>query len=166
MLTFRVLASAVAALVILAVPATAQETIPPGNSGADEYTEGVPGPGGEQPTGPNNGGGGGEDSPPLPSSTASALGQAGAGGALVQSVVGQTAPDSQALRDAVSGKGEKDGEAVAAGAADDSSPLDSLAAVGTGADQGLGAGLPALLVGALLAAGAFVLVRRLQSRRP
>lgn len=155
------------AIAALALPAaaSAQETIPPGNSGADEYTEGVPGPGGEQ-----AGGGGGDGSEPsqtLPPSTSDDLSSLGSDGASAANLAQSTAPDSEALRDRLAksnGEGNEAGSAPAAPqpSADDGSVLgDALNSVtATGEDEGLGIWLPILLVSALLIVVATALVRR------
>jgi hypothetical protein len=53
-------AALLALQVCFAASAMAQQTLPPGNSGIDQYTENVPSAGGDKPTaGPGAGGGGG-----------------------------------------------------------------------------------------------------------
>lgn len=155
----------VIAALALPTAASAQETIPPGNSGADEYTEGVPGAGGEQ-----SGGGGGDGSEPsqtLPPSASEDLNSLGSDGASAASLAQSTAPDSQALRDRLAkskGAGEETGTAPAAPqqGADDGSVLgDALNSVtATGDDEGLGIWLPILLVSALLVVVGTALARR------
>jgi hypothetical protein len=166
----------------LAAPAAAQ--LPPDNSAVDEYTENVPGAGGDKPSqdvgggsgggaagggGSSDGGSGGSDSGgALPADTSSELEQAGAQGAAAADLAQATAPNDKQPRDAgkAGGSSGKDDAAVGSTAGDRGSQGITPAASSSGDDDGgIGIGLPIALV-AIAAAGAAVLVLRRRVGEP
>ena len=79
--------------------ALAANPIPPGNSGADQYTEGVPGAGGNE---PSSGGGSSNDSRSgVPGSAYDGLASQGDAAAAAAAVLQASSPDSRALNRAV-----------------------------------------------------------------
>ena len=113
----KLLTATAALLLVMPAPALAQ-TLPPGNSGVDEYTEGVPGAGGETPSsksgddgagagGETGGSGPGGSSDVLPEDIVSELTSSGADGKAAAALAEQTAPSpaAQAPVDADSGLG-------------------------------------------------------------
>jgi hypothetical protein len=180
---------------LLAFPATAlaghggHNNVPPGNSGLDQYTENIPGAGGNHPTGGggshhHGGGGGGNGSSVSPgvTSTLDSQGSAGQGAA---SLATATAPDvggparhgdtAQAGKsggsanatgnaNAKGGNGATTGGAAHAGNAasgGSGSGVDAIAAelTGAGVDNGMGIFLPIILGLALVGALALVALR-------
>lgn len=133
------------------------------NAGVDEYSEQVPGGGGNQPSNPNAGGGGSggsgdPDGGPLTPAQVAALEAQGADGAAAASLAQQTGPDSTAGRG-----GAGDGSAGGGGgsAADDGGGLTEIAGnIAGGSDSGMGVALPLILGAALIGALAFVVMRR------
>jgi hypothetical protein len=154
--------SALAACALaLALPAAAgaQETnAPPGNSGIDEYLETVPSASGDRPAGGGGAGAAGEDTRRLPAVVAGALRGRGADGRAVEDLVRSSPGAAREHRDDQIA-GAKPSGRVAEPRGD--SPLSSVArAVGGGDDGGgMGAVLPAILLGALAALAAVVVVR-------
>jgi hypothetical protein len=153
---------AACALALLApAAAPAQETnAPPGNSGIDEYLETVPSASGNRPTGRIVGGqpaGRG-----TPERAARALRGRGRDGQALERLVRETAPP-QARREGA--RGRRTGAAEPAGAGGDS-PLRSVVRAVTGDDGGggMGAALPAILLGALAAATGVVALRLVRRR--
>jgi hypothetical protein len=141
------LASGLCAALVLPASAVAQSsTLPPGNSGIDQYQENVPGPGGDKAIGQSGaddegGGGGGALSP--------ADEGGGGGGALSPALERKLAargPAGKAVADAVAATapGRLVGEEVPGGSS----------------GSGMGIALPIILVSTLLAAVAFLLARR------
>ena len=162
--TSKVFLLAMLAALALAPGAFAQ-SIPPGNSGADQYTEGVPDVGGDKPAGGNGeAGGGGGAGGSISNGTLDALASAGADGALAGAALGASSPTPSGS------PGERGSTGGAEGA--DDSELDALedqglgSALGTvaqGSDQGMGIVLPLIL--ALVALGAVGLLVAQRARR-
>ena len=175
---------------LLVLPATAlagnggHHSVPPGNSGLDQYTENIPGAGGNHPTGgggshhPGGGGGGsGSSVSPGVTQTLDSQGPAGQGAA---SLAAATAPDVGG--NAPAGHGGKSGGSAnakggsgttASGAANggnaasggsgsgSGSGVDAIAAelTGSGVDNGMGIFLPIILGAALIGALGLVALR-------
>jgi hypothetical protein len=177
---------------LLVLPATAlagnggHHSVPPGNSGLDQYTENIPGAGGNHPTGgggshhPGGGGGGsGSSVTPGVTHTLDSQGPAGQGAA---SLAAATAPDVGG--NAPAGHGGKSGGSAnakggsgttASGAASggnapsggnaasggSGSGVDAIAAelTGSGVDNGMGIFLPIILGAALIGALGLVVLR-------
>ncbi len=171
---------------LLVLPATAlagnggHRSVPPGNSGLDQYTENIPGAGGNHPTGgggshhPGGGGGGsGSSVSPGVTHTLDSQGPAGQGAA---SLAAATAPDVGG--NAPAGHGGKSGGSAnakggsgttASGAASggnaasggSGSGVDAIAAelTGSGVDNGMGIFLPIILGAALIGALGLVALR-------
>lgn len=128
-----------------------QTNAPPGNSAIDEYLETVPGATGNAPPRPLEGsdGGGG-----LSAAERARLEALGPDGETLANAVDATSPAKP--------KGSSTSSEPAAPQGDGRSPLDAVAGTIGGSDGGDGMGivLPAILIGSLLAAIAFVLLRR------
>jgi len=116
------------AALLLVLPAGAL-AVDPGNSGIDEYTEGVPSAGGEKPTSGTGSGGGGASV--VSPQTTEQLAKLGAEGAAAARAAEASSPDAPA------GLGEAGGGST-----------------------GTGLLLPAILAMSLLAAVAFLILRR------
>jgi hypothetical protein len=166
--------------------------VPPGNSGIDQYTESIPGAGGNHPTSGGHGGGGGNPSAVSPSviRTLNSQGPAGRGAARLATATAPnlrgTGADSTggAGRNASAGNGGGSGAASggnvgsergtsggndASGSAGSGSGARAIGAelTGSGADTGMGIWLPIILGSTLAAALAFTVLRwRRESRRP
>ena len=145
--TFVLLAAAAALL----LPATASAQ---GNSGADQYREGVPGGGGDTPTGDVNKGD--DSSSSVSDATEDALTSAGGSdGAQLTELTNATAPQRASHKrqksgsGSRSGSGEGGGESVAVGG--DAAEQSLRSSIGAG-PSGLGWGLPALMGLGLVAA--------------
>jgi hypothetical protein len=171
---------------LLVLPATAlagnggHHSVPPGNSGLDQYTENIPGAGGNHPTGgggshhPGGGGGGsGSSVSPGVTHTLDSQGPAGQGAA---SLAAATAPDvggnapaghggkSGGSANAKGGSGTTAGGAASGGNAasgGSGSGVDAIAAelTGSGVDNGMGIFLPIILGAALIGALGLVALR-------
>jgi hypothetical protein len=171
---------------LLVLPATAlagnggHHSVPPGNSGLDQYTENIPGAGGNHPTGgggshhPGGGGGGsGSSVSPGVTHTLDSQGPAGQGAA---SLAAATAPDvggnapaghggkSGGSANAKGGSGTTAGGAASRGNAasgGSGSGVDAIAAelTGSGVDNGMGIFLPIILGAALIGALGLVALR-------
>jgi hypothetical protein len=163
--------------------------VPPGNSGIDQYTESIPGAGGNHPTsgghgGGNVGGGGGNPSAVSPSviRTLSSQGPAGRGAARLATATAPnlrgTGADSirAAGRNASTGNGggnggSERGTSRGNGAGDSAGSGSAAKAIGaeltgSGADTGMGIWLPIILGSTLAAALALTVLRwRRESRR-
>jgi len=166
----NLLAALLLGLFLVAPAAAGAQSIPPGNSGVDEYTEGTPGLGGEQHNPP---GGGSQHNPPgsgsgeagspdvLPAATAAALEAAGPAGQGVAAMVDQTSPGTKALKDAASADSSTsaDSSASQSGAGAEGSsgggglPLSAIADAASGSSGGLGDILPILLIVSALLTG-------------
>jgi hypothetical protein len=152
-----------AALALPAAPvALAQK--PPDNGAVDQYTEGLPGPDGETPSGGAGGGSGGGagggsgGGRALPPSTAEALEAAGADGEAVARIAEGTVPGGEGERGAATSTG---GGAAGPAAAEDSGGLiDSVQAAVTGEEGGMGILFPLILGGTLLGAVLLLLLGR------
>jgi hypothetical protein len=171
---------------LLVLPATAlagnggHHSVPPGNSGLDQYTENIPGAGGNHPTGgggshhPGGGGGGsGSSVSPGVTHTLDSQGPAGQGAA---NLAATTAPDvggnapaghggkSGGSANAKGGSGTTAGGAASRGNAasgGSGSGVDAIAAelTGSGVDNGMGILLPIILGAALIGALGLVALR-------
>jgi hypothetical protein len=150
----------VACALALALPAAAgaQDTnAPPGNSGIDEYLETVPSASGDRPTGGGGASRAGENTGRVPSVVAEGLSGRGADGHAVEDLVRSSPAAARAHRGGET-SGAKPYGPVAEPRGD--SPLSSVArAVGGDDGGGMGAVLPAILLGALAAFAAVVVVR-------
>lgn len=161
-------------LLVIAGPAAAShETIPPDNSGVGQYTENLPGAGGDNPSSHDPGGGsGGSGSEPggsepggtgeaLPPGAEGALDSlaakgpvgAAAAAALERAGVQAGAPDS--------GAPDRDRQGAGSAGEDDGSVLGKVLGQLTGADSdGMGIALPIILALSLVAALLLFLARR------
>ena len=140
--------------------------IPPDNSGADQYVEGVPGAGGDKPSGGGGGGGAGngvegEDGSGLSPAAQEALEAEGPAGAQVAEAVGATAP-GKGGKGADGAKAQDSADSVQRGEDNDGgSGIDDVVGSLTGSDSGgMGLALPAILLLTLLGALALAIVRR------
>lgn len=153
--------TALAVLILIPGIAAAQHT-PPGNSGVDEYSEGVPGSGGEHPSGGNDSSGG-DDGSSLPAPVAADLSDSGADGAALAAAVDATAPDSKKLQEATKAAAEGDGggtspvEALDTGT--EGAGLSAITAAAGDSEGGMGIALPLLLIAAAVLAVVFVVAR-------
>ena len=148
-------------------------------SGADEYTEDIPGGGGNNPSNQNNGGSGsGSDGTgsgsTLPSGTQADLAAQGDDGAAAANLAQQTGPGGNGNGNGAksNGAGSGDGAGAGSGSGGDVNltPADSdssgsgvgdvVADLAGGSDDGMGLLLPIILGSVLIAAVAFVLIRR------
>jgi hypothetical protein len=153
---------ALGALVALAAPATSAaatpKAVPPGLSAANQYTETLPGPGGEEPTG---GGGPGTPAAALGRVDARRLEELGPDGRAAARLAAAGAPGPTAK-----GRGERRSEAARRGL-DPAGPsaLRQILGQVTGTSDSGGAGLlaPVLIGSAMVLAAAYALGRR---RRP
>lgn len=154
--------------------------VPPGNSGIDQYTESIPGAGGNHPTSGGHGGGGGNPSAVSPSviRMLNSQGPAGRGAARLATATAPnlrgTGADSTggAGRNATAGNGggsrAASGGNDASGSAGSGSGAKAIGAelTGSGADTGMGIWLPIILGSTLAAALALTVLRwRRESRR-
>lgn len=149
-------------------------------SGADEYSEDIPGGGGNQPSNENNGGSGGSGGgstgsggTPLPSGTQGELEAQGGDGAAAANLAQSTGPKGER-----GANGANDANGGGAGAGGTATSPDGEVAVSPGSDSsgsgvgevvgelaggsedGMGILLPIILGSVLVAAVAFVLIRR------
>ena len=142
------------ALALTASPAFGQ-SIPPGNSGADQYAEGVPGADGNKKPGGGSGGGAGGDgdsssgSSGLPASVVSELEDGGATGSAAAVALGASAParDSGAGKGSGSAFGQDGAGETAVAQSEPASPLAEIVdTITTGSEDGMGTALPILLL--------------------
>ncbi len=173
-----VFAAAVLAIAIAAPSGFAQEAIPPGNSGADQYGEGVPGGGGNNSsTGSFTGSAGssGRGGQGLPQGTVKQLQEAGPSGAAAVAALGSTVPSGTATPStSANGQPGASGQPGAGGQAEGGQPGDGGSSgrggdgtlrnladsvLGTGSDGGMGAALP-ILLGVVLAGAVAIVARR------
>jgi hypothetical protein len=156
--------AACALALVLPAAAGAQETnAPPGNSAIDEYLETVPSASGNRPAAGGGGDRSAEDRGQLPAVVAGALRGRGADGRAVADLVRSSqATRRGAPRDEIAGP--KPTGPVAEPRGD--SPLSSVARAvgGDGDGGGMGAALPAILLGSLAALAAVVVVRLTRRR--
>jgi hypothetical protein len=135
---------------------------PPDNSAVDQYTENVPGAGGNEQSSPNDddsdGGGAAGTGAPLPPSTGAELSDLGRDGAAAAALAERFTPNG-AKQDAAGNNG-----AVGAESSGDSAFGAALGqALGGGdAEEGLGMGLLVILLAAVIAALGVVAFRRSQ----
>jgi hypothetical protein len=171
---------------LLVLPATAlagnggHHSVPPGNSGLDQYTENIPGAGGNHPTGgggshhPGGGGGGsGSSVTPGVTHTLDSQGPAGQGAASLAAAtapdVGGNAPAGHPGKSGGSANAKGGSGTTASGAASggnaapggSGSGVDAIAAelTGSGVDNGMGIFLPIILGAALIGALGLVALR-------
>jgi hypothetical protein len=171
---------------LLVLPATAlagnggHHSVPPGNSGLDQYTENIPGAGGNHPTGgggshhPGGGGGGsGSSVSPGVTHTLDSQGPAGQGAANLAAAtapdVGGNAPAGHGGKSGGSANAKGGSGTTASGAASggnaasggSGSGVDAIAAelTGSGVDNGMGIFLPIILGAALIGALGLVALR-------
>jgi hypothetical protein len=158
------------ALLVLPVVAQAGPHHNPGNSAGDEYTENIPGAGGDHQGGSGSGGGSGSSSS-LPPGTVQALQQQGGAGAGAANFANSTGPKAakKAARAQASGKNGANGSNSTSGSESGSgsgggSLGDVVKQVASGSDSsdsdGMGAALPIILAASVLGALAFLLARR------
>jgi hypothetical protein len=156
-----ILAACALALLAPAATAPAQETnAPPGNSGIDEYLETVPSASGNRPTGRIVSGR--PATRATPERAARALRGRGRDGQALERLVRETAPPQARPDRARRGRTSVTEPAGAGG----DSPLRSVIRAVTGDDGGggMGAALPAILLGALAAATGVVAIRLVRRR--
>jgi hypothetical protein len=168
-------------LVSLVVAANAQaqrpDTVPPGNSQVDQYTETLPGPSGDEPTIGGDGGGGddsdagaGSSNPVLSPEAAAALEALGAPGVATAAAAEASAPPggagSSSRADGEASAGRLDRSAANAAAGDPPSPISTAIGALTTSDPDGGLGIWLLVaiiaVGGLACLGV-VLRRRIGS---
>jgi hypothetical protein len=164
----RVRIASLVIVAMLAVPGVAVAQAP-GNGGADEYIETLPGAGGNTPSNQGGGGSGGGESGaptasgPLTPAQVAALEAQDEDGAAAASVAQQSGRDRSGGED--TGAGGSDGSDTAgSGTADESGIREVVGNVASGSDDGMGAALPIILAATLIGAIAFLIVRRSGSR--
>jgi hypothetical protein len=156
---FLVATAALLALAAVPGPALAQD-----NSAIDEYTENVPGAGGDRPSRDVDGGTGGGSGSTLPPSSSEALASQGAAGAAAADLAQATAPAREAGGSGGGADGSTARERSGGGVP---SVGDVLAEVGRGSDSdGLGIVLPIILGSVLVGALLFLLARRRRQGEP
>lgn len=159
---------ALASLGFLTAQAAAQA--PSGNGQIDQYTETIPGAGGNEPTGGggHNGGNGSNDEPVLTPEQSEGLEAQGADGVGVANLTQATAPPGADSRESGSGSGASNGSSSGdpgssdAGSSSSSGGLGGTfdAVSGSASDDGLGLALPLILAAVAVAGVAFALRRR------
>jgi hypothetical protein len=148
---------------LVAVPGAAAQD----HSASDEYTENVPGVGGDSPSSDHTGGGGGVgggDASPLAPAVVDDLNASGADGQRAAALAEQTAP----AHDPANGADSANGGGSDGSGSSDRSHSDSGGGIGGVVDQvvgtsdsgGMGIALPIILGAALVAALLFLLARR------
>lgn len=149
-------------LAALLLPANAvAANVPPGNSGANQYTETLPGAGGNKPTnniggGGNQGGGASQPAQALSAGAQRSLDQQGAAGRATADLANRTAPPG-----AATGSQGKPGQTPSGSSGGSSGVLDVLKQAKGSADSGgMGIVLPLTLAGSALAALLFLRWRR------
>jgi len=148
-----------------AQPAGAAQVTPPGNSGVNQYTETLPGAGGDQPTGGANkgqngtGNDGGASLSPAAERALRAQGQIGAEVAGLASTAPQH-PQGQGARPA----GKRHAGPVGSGGSGLGNVVDRL--VGSDGSGGMGIALPIVLGSSLLGALLLIALRRRGGERP
>jgi hypothetical protein len=171
----RIASATIFALLVVLVPAAsaAGVRVPPGNGAATQYSETVPGAGGEEGTRegkPSAGSKGGQTKSAVPAATTAELEELGREGKTTLDLAEQGAPRRQPAKGA-SGGGHKDRRAVATAttagpnAGGGGSGVGEVlgAAVGT-SGGGLGFMQPLILATVLLGAGAYLLGHRRKGR--
>jgi hypothetical protein len=157
----RIVCVSLTVLGLLLLPAASgAKNVPPGNSGADQYSETLPGAGGNEQT--NSGGGGGNPSssqPALSPAAQESLEELGPAGRAAADLANRTAP-----RGAGKTAGRNGGAATRQNPSGSSAVLDVFKQAGGSSDSGgMGIALPLILAGSALAAFLFLRSRR---RRP
>jgi hypothetical protein len=153
---------------VVAAGAATTSVAPPGNGAISEYSETIPGPGGNHPTQPppsGTSGGGGHQV--LPPEIRRELGRSGIDGANAAAVAEVTAPEGPRSRAgggrSSGGRGQggaASGQSTGQRATPSSGPLAGQAAATLGGAGGMGIALPIILAGALAAAVATGVARR------
>jgi hypothetical protein len=169
----RIAIVALTALFVVAVPvagAAAESRVPPGVSGANQYSETLPGPGGNDRTG---GGSGKTPAQAVGKENAAKLEALGPEGEAAAELAAETAPGGGKAAGghggAASNGGASEGSSSGAGASG-SSGLDQVLGqvTGTGGSEsgsnGMGLLLPLLIAAAIVAAAAYALNRRRTAR--
>lgn len=156
------LSIAVLAAALVAPGVAVAQELPPGSSGVDQYTENIPGPGGDKPSnGLDKPDGGNSDGGNLPPGVAEELAAQGADGTRAAILADVTAPER-------SKRGEKargDGGAAGDGA-DGGGTIAGIVSALVGSDGGMGVFLPILLVVTLLVALAVAATRLRRRGQP
>lgn len=157
--TLRLTLSLALVAVLVAAPAALAQK-PPDNGAVDQYTEGLPGPEGETPSGGGGGSGGGAGGGSggegaLPPSAVEALEAEGSDGEAVARIVEGTAPRGSGERGPAGSGGER-----AASAEESGGLIDSVQAAVTGEEGGMGIVFPLILGGSLLGAVVLLLLGR------
>lgn len=140
-----------ACVVLLVAPQAGAAEIPPDNSAADEYTEGVPGAQGNTPSTEEGGG--------LPDSANDALDSLGPAGAEAAAVLGSSAPPGS------DGGGKSDDGSFAAGPASEEGGVGDTVGSALGSSSGgMGLLLPIILALALAGGVGLAIARRRSGR--
>ncbi|HEX3905131.1 MAG TPA: hypothetical protein VH853_20015 [Polyangia bacterium] len=174
-LSTRPLLAAIAVLLVAAAPASAgaRDAVPPGHSGASQYTETLPTGGGETPTssvhpggvgGPGDGGGpGGGNSVGGTSGATPEVTPTQALGAHHAKQLEKLGPEGKAAARLAASAGAPAAHAAAShGGGDGSSPVKQVVGelTGTSSSEGMGILLPLLIVMTALVAVTFIFARR------
>jgi hypothetical protein len=148
---------------LAAVPAVAQQQIvaPPGNSAVDEYTEVVPGAGGDRPTSGATGTNAQSPVAVLGGENVQQLEQLGADGRAAAQVAAAGAPAK--VKDNGKVLGDREGQSIAA--QDGGGRAQSIASALAGDGGGMGLLFPLLLAGTLVTAVAVLGARRASRQR-
>jgi len=159
----RLVAVALIATLAHTAAAAAQATLPPGDSGVDEYVEGVPGPKGQVPSSKvGKGKGDGEQAlPPRVLRQLEALGEDGRAAAELAQATAPSRADRASARKGRDGAGGSSGSA--GGESDGSGGSAISEVVGKligGGEGGMGWALPLILLVTVLSAIAVVVARR------
>jgi hypothetical protein len=158
----------IVALVLAALaahPAAAQDQVvaPPGNSAVDEYTEVVPGAGGDRPTSGNSNSTPASPAEALGADNANQLEQLGPDGRAAAKVAAAGAPHKSVGGGTASDSPAENGRSIAAG--DSGGRVGSIASALAGDGGGMGLLFPLLLVGTSVVAVALLGARRASRRR-
>lgn len=160
------LSIAVLAAAIVAPGVAVAQELPPGSSGVDQYTENIPGPGGDKPSnGLDKPDGGNSDGGNLPPGVAEELAAQGADGTRAAILADVTAPERSKRGEKARGDGGAAGEAAGDGA-DGGGTIAGIVSALVGSDGGMGVFLPILLVVTLLVALAVAATRLRRRGQP
>jgi hypothetical protein len=169
----RIAIAALAALFVVALPtagAAAESRVPPGVSGANQYSETLPGPGGNDRTG---GGSGKTPAQAVGKENAAKLEALGPEGEAAAELAAETAPEGGKAGGGHGGAASNGGASGSSGSGSGtagSSGLDQVLGqvTGTGGSEsgsnGIGLLLPLLIAAAIVAAAAYALNRRRTAR--
>lgn len=145
----------------VATAAAAPGRVPPGNSGVNQYTETLPGPGGNEPTsgigGKANGGGGRTPAKVLGHANAAQLEALGPEGRAAAQLAAESAPESVTRQP----NGKESNSSGSSGAGQILGQL-----TGSSDSGGMGLLLPLLIAMAVVGAAAYVLGRRRTAHTP